>query len=232
MPVVDFSEGAEKRHSEIFDQVQVIWSNRSSRANRPTVNIFDEAESFDPKAVQHPRGCLTMARGRMPALIGNGDGAKAALHYADPWSEATIAAFVAAVTRIGAPIAHDAASLSVIALAERLAASNIPVLINGPTGTGKEVLSRFIHDHSARAGKPFIAINCAAVPEAMLEALLFGHQKGAFTGAANAAEGFFRAGSEARCSLTKLPKCRSVSRPSYCAHSRKARSRRSAQRTR
>ena len=67
------------------------------------------------------------------------------------------------------------------------------MLINGPTGTGKEVLSRFIHDRSARAGKPFIAINCAAMPETMLEAMLFGHQKGAFTGANSASEGFFRA---------------------------------------
>ena len=67
------------------------------------------------------------------------------------------------------------------------------MLINGPTGTGKEVLSRFIHDRSARADKPFIAINCAAMPETMLEAMLFGHQKGAFTGANSASEGFFRA---------------------------------------
>jgi two-component system response regulator FlrC len=71
--------------------------------------------------------------------------------------------------------------------------SEIPVLINGPTGTGKEVLSRFIHERSPRAKGPFVAVNCAAMPEAMLEALLFGHQKGAFTGATNSSEGFFRA---------------------------------------
>ena len=67
------------------------------------------------------------------------------------------------------------------------------MLIAGPTGTGKEVLSRFIHDRSPRRAAPFIAVNCAAMPEAMLEALLFGHQKGAFTGATQASEGFFRA---------------------------------------
>src|SRR5690606_12006552 len=65
--------------------------------------------------------------------------------------------------------------------------------INGPTGTGKEVLSQFIHNRSARRDKPFVAINCAAMPETMLEALLFGHQKGAFTGASSGGEGFFRA---------------------------------------
>ena len=90
-------------------------------------------------------------------------------------------------------IAADPESLSILALAERLAASDIPVLINGPTGTGKEVLSRFIHAASPRADQPFIAVNCAAMPETMLEALLFGHQKGAFTGASAAGEGFFRA---------------------------------------
>ncbi|WP_380788276.1 sigma-54 interaction domain-containing protein [Sphingomonas sp. R86521] len=91
------------------------------------------------------------------------------------------------------PTAADPESLALLALAERVAASDITVLINGPTGTGKEVLARTIHNNSARAGKPFIAINCAALPETMLEALLFGHQKGAFTGASSGGEGFFRA---------------------------------------
>jgi two-component system response regulator FlrC len=91
------------------------------------------------------------------------------------------------------PIAADPETLSILALADRLAASEIPVLINGPTGTGKEVLSRFIHARSPRKDKPFVAVNCAAMPESMLEALLFGHKKGAFTGASEANEGFFRA---------------------------------------
>ncbi|RYY42323.1 MAG: AAA family ATPase, partial [Sphingomonadales bacterium] len=74
-----------------------------------------------------------------------------------------------------------------------LAQSDIPVLINGPTGTGKEVLSNFIHRCSDRKDKPFIGVNCAAIPETMLEAMLFGHEKGSFTGANAAGEGFFRA---------------------------------------
>ena len=92
-----------------------------------------------------------------------------------------------------APTAADPESLALFALAERVADADITVLINGPTGTGKEVLARTIHRKSKRANKPFVAINCAALPETMLEALLFGHQKGAFTGAAAAGEGFFRA---------------------------------------
>ena len=91
------------------------------------------------------------------------------------------------------PTAADPESLALYALAERVAAADITVLINGPTGTGKEVLARAIHLNSARATGPFIAINCAALPETMLEAMLFGHQKGAFTGASSGGEGFFRA---------------------------------------
>ena len=91
------------------------------------------------------------------------------------------------------PTAADPESLALLALAERVAQAEITVLINGPTGTGKEVLARAIHNGSPRAAGPFVAVNCAALPETMLEALLFGHQKGAFTGAAGASEGFFRA---------------------------------------
>jgi len=91
------------------------------------------------------------------------------------------------------PTAADPESLALLALAERVAQADITVLINGPTGTGKEVLARAIHTQSPRRNGPFIAINCAALPETMLEALLFGHQKGAFTGASSGGEGFFRA---------------------------------------
>ncbi|MCU6455062.1 sigma 54-interacting transcriptional regulator [Sphingomonas sp. A2-49] len=91
------------------------------------------------------------------------------------------------------PTAADPESLALLALAERVAQADITVLINGPTGTGKEVLARAIHNNSPRKAGPFIAINCAALPETMLEALLFGHQKGAFTGASSGGEGFFRA---------------------------------------
>ena len=92
-----------------------------------------------------------------------------------------------------APTAADPESLALYVLAERVAQADITVLINGPTGTGKEVLARTIHAKSPRAAGPFVAINCAALPETMLEAMLFGHQKGAFTGASGSGEGFFRA---------------------------------------
>ena len=89
------------------------------------------------------------------------------------------------------PIAVEPASAQLLNLASRVAKSDSTVLISGESGTGKEVLARFIHQHSPRADKPFIAINCAAIPDNMLEATLFGHEKGSFTGAIAAQAGKF-----------------------------------------
>ncbi|MGV8843789.1 MAG: sigma-54-dependent transcriptional regulator [Pseudomonas sp.] len=89
------------------------------------------------------------------------------------------------------PVALEPASRQLLELAGRVAKSDSTVLISGESGTGKEVLARFIHQQSPRASKPFIAINCAAIPDNMLEAILFGHEKGAFTGAIAAQPGKF-----------------------------------------
>ncbi|MDH5436774.1 MAG: sigma-54 dependent transcriptional regulator, partial [Gammaproteobacteria bacterium] len=88
-------------------------------------------------------------------------------------------------------IAHDSSTLEMKELAKRVADTEATVLISGESGTGKEVLARFIHNNSPRADKPFVAINCAAIPDNMLEATLFGYEKGAFTGAYNACPGKF-----------------------------------------
>jgi two-component system response regulator FlrC len=88
-------------------------------------------------------------------------------------------------------IAVDAESKRLVGLARKIAENDATVLITGESGTGKEVYARFIRDNSLRADKPFVAINCAAIPENMLEASLFGHEKGAFTGALAAHAGKF-----------------------------------------
>lgn len=91
----------------------------------------------------------------------------------------------------GGPVAEDPASVRVLELARRVADSEATVLLCGESGTGKEVYARFIHRQSPRAEAPFVAINCAAIPENMLEAVLFGYEKGAFTGAQAAHPGKF-----------------------------------------
>lgn len=89
------------------------------------------------------------------------------------------------------PVAADPSSQQLLELSQRVAATDSTVLISGESGTGKEVLARFIHNNSSRADGPFVAINCAAIPENMLEATLFGHEKGAFTGAYTSNPGKF-----------------------------------------
>ena len=88
-------------------------------------------------------------------------------------------------------IAADPESKRAVGLARKIAENDATVLITGESGTGKEVYARFIRDHSPRAAAPYVAINCAAIPENMLEATLFGYEKGAFTGASAAHAGKF-----------------------------------------
>ena len=85
----------------------------------------------------------------------------------------------------------DEISQNLLALIERVGASDVTALLQGPTGSGKEVLARLVHDFSARRNGPFIPVNCAALPENLAESLLFGHVKGSFTGATRDTEGFF-----------------------------------------
>lgn len=88
-------------------------------------------------------------------------------------------------------VAEDPATQSLLDLARRVAATDTTVLLTGESGVGKEVFARYIHHHSARQAGPFVAVNCAAIPETLLESVLFGHEKGSFTGAASAQPGKF-----------------------------------------
>ncbi|MDB5677891.1 sigma 54-interacting transcriptional regulator [Sphingomonas bacterium] len=161
------ADGARPGASDIF----LVMDGETPPIAARTLVIADEGRGFTRATDNSP---ARLAFGAGDAAIGN----------------AFAHAFAAGPD---APTAADPESLALFALAERVADADITVLVNGPTGTGKEVIARTIHRASSRRDKAFIAINCAALPETMLEALLFGHQKGAFTGASSGGDGFFRA---------------------------------------
>ncbi len=100
--------------------------------------------------------------------------------------------------------AGDTKTYKLLSLARRVAITDVTVFINGPTGSGKEVLANYLHENSNRKEEPFVAVNCAAIPENMLEAILFGHEKGAFTGASNANKGIFRAADKGTLLLDEI----------------------------
>ncbi|WP_313433939.1 sigma 54-interacting transcriptional regulator [Novosphingobium sp.] len=180
-----------RRHGPLVQRAAAIAGSLFDGSAIDLRDTGDE-KAGDERAASGRKRTVRLARGHHAALTRESTGVTT-VTYADPTAEASLAMLLAAMAGPDEPIAADPESLSVFALADRLANTDIPVLINGPTGTGKEVLSRFIHARSPRRNGPFVAVNCAAMPEAMLEALLFGHVKGAFTGAIQASEGFMRA---------------------------------------
>ena len=106
-------------------------------------------------------------------------------------SESMNNANVHAEAAAGSVVYGDPFTAQLLALASRVARTDVTVLIGGPSGTGKEVLARYIHETSLRSKGPFVAFNCACLPESMVEDLLFGHEKGAFTGAVQRFRGYF-----------------------------------------
>ncbi len=101
-----------------------------------------------------------------------------------PPNEALIAAVLEAITEESTSLIHASQAMKqVLSIADQIAPSDASVLITGESGTGKEVIARYIHEHSKRKDHPIVSVNCAAIPENLLESELFGHEKGAFTGA-------------------------------------------------
>ncbi len=145
-----------------------------------------------PGMLLPPRGRVIIARqARLSQAICDGEQLFLDVAPADHrFAVALIAAFCAGPQQ---PAAAAPASKSLLKMAARVAAHDVGVIIEGATGTGKEGLARLIHTLSPRRDAPLVAVNCAALPETMLEATLFGHERGAFTGASAAAPGLFRA---------------------------------------
>ncbi|WP_233998698.1 sigma-54-dependent Fis family transcriptional regulator [Erythrobacter sp. YT30] len=184
------SEGIEARHAALLDTVLPLLGRQWQRARL----MLGEEGRFDIPRGGRPKDAIELDLGFDAApSVARHSGSRLALRYGENSRDLARAAFIACAAQGGWPIARDDKSLALLTLAERIAGSEIPVLLEGPTGTGKEVLARFVHRLSPRRDGPFVAVNCAAMPEAMLEGLLFGHRKGAFTGAGEAREGLFRA---------------------------------------
>lgn len=137
------------------------------------------------------RRSIALAQARQSSAVHIGSRLDLAVAPGDHrFALALIAAFCAGDA---IPAAADKSSRALLAMAARVAAHDVGVIIEGATGTGKEGLARLVHTLSPRRDAPFVAVNCAALPDAMLEATLFGHERGAFTGAIGAAPGLFRA---------------------------------------
>jgi two-component system response regulator PilR (NtrC family) len=152
-----------------------------------------------PVDLKQFRAVVASALGRAPAIVPTMDpaslpsetGAPAAPRAARP-VPAPAAPVSQALRRMAG---QSGAMAQVRALVDKVARSMAPVLVSGESGTGKELVARSIHEVSARGAQPFIAVNCGAIPEQLLEAEFFGYRKGAFTGAAEDREGFFQAAS-------------------------------------
>ena len=182
--------GVKDRHRSLLDPVLPLLGRDWQRER---LSLGEHGRFDDPPGCRpQDRIEIDLNHSDVPSLAILGE-ARIALGYDASSLEPARSALIAIAAQGGWPIARDDRSLALLTLAERIARSEIPVLLEGPTGTGKEVFARFVHRRSRRASGPFVAVNCAAMPEAMLEGLLFGHRKGAFTGAGETREGLFRA---------------------------------------
>jgi two-component system response regulator FlrC len=190
---IALQRGAKVIHCEDADQALGALRNGKG-ADMVMIDVKQRIGDFI-KALKDERihvpviacGIGTDARAAVKAIQ---DGAREYIPL-PPDAELIAAVLEAVAEENNTMIAGDPAMKSVVAIADRIAPSEATVLITGESGTGKEVMSRYIHNKSKRSGGPFIALNCAAIPESLLESELFGHEKGSFTGAVSRRLGKF-----------------------------------------
>lgn len=182
---IAMDKGASVTHADSIDQgLAVLRSGRGADLLMVDVaiDIRELVEKLEAERIHVPIVACGVTNDARAAVRAIHAGAKEYIPL--PPDPDLIAAVLAAVTQDNRDMIYrDEAMASVVKLAQQVAASEASVLITGESGTGKEVLARFVHSRSQRAKKPFISVNCAAIPENLLESELFGHEKGAFTGA-------------------------------------------------
>lgn len=182
---IALQRGAKVVHCEDIDQAMgALLNGKSADLAMVDVkqNIGELVERLKNERIHMPIVACGIGSDARSAVKAIQQGAKEYVPL--PPDPELIAAVLEAVTEENnSMIADDPAMKSVVALANKIAPSEATVFITGESGTGKEVMSRYIHNKSKRKDAPFIAVNCAAIPENLLESELFGHEKGAFTGA-------------------------------------------------
>jgi two-component system response regulator FlrC len=182
---IAMDRGASVTHAETIDQaLAVLRSGRGADLMMVEVSldIADLVTRLDQEHIHVPIVACGIENNARAAVAAIRSGAKEYIPL--PPDPELIAAVLAAVTNDAREMIYrDDAMAQVVKLAQQVATSEASVLITGESGTGKEVLARYLHTRSNRAKKPFISINCAAIPEHLLESELFGHEKGSFTGA-------------------------------------------------
>ena len=182
---IAMDNGASVTHAENNEQaLAVLRSGRGADLLMIDValDIRDLVTRLDAERIHVPIVACGVTNDARAAVRAIHAGAKEYIPL--PPDPELIAAVLAAVTDDHREmIWRDDAMAAVVKLAQQIASSDASVLITGESGTGKEVLARYVHGRSARAKKPFITVNCAAIPENLLESELFGHEKGSFTGA-------------------------------------------------
>lgn len=182
---IALDQGAKVQHAETI--AQATTALRSGKgADLLMVDVaLDIAALIDANESERIRvPVVACGIGSDPRLAAQAIRAGAKEYIPLPPDAELIAAVLAAVSSDDRPlIAEDPRMLEVFTLADQVAGSDASILITGESGVGKEVLARYVHKNSKRAAAPFIAVNCAAIPENLLESELFGHEKGAFTGA-------------------------------------------------
>ncbi len=182
---IAMDKGASVTHADGNDQaLAVLRSGRGADLLMVDValDIRDLVDRLDAERIHVPIVACGVTNDARAAVKAIHAGAKEYIPL--PPDPELIAAVLAAVTDDNREMIYrDDAMASVVKLAQQIAGSDASVLITGESGTGKEVLARYVHSRSQRAKRPFITVNCAAIPENLLESELFGHEKGAFTGA-------------------------------------------------
>jgi two-component system response regulator PilR (NtrC family) len=191
----------------------LAWLEQQGRGERAIViTAFGSAENavealkagaYDyltkPVDLRQFRAVVASALGRDPRAAAAAGGTAAFVRL-KPETEAAATGSAALLRLAG----RSEAMRQVRALVQKLARSMAPVLVNGESGTGKELVARAIHAEGVRGAGPFVAVNCGAIPEHLLEAEFFGYRKGAFTGAAEDREGFFQAATAAPLFLDEI----------------------------